>query len=147
MLCYKTSGYIASKYGSGYKKEYGIATKFFCCCMVDSVVAIKVRQGDALGTPRSAYALGGGVPPRLRGRRRDRRAEVTSGGEEDRRPAGGGRWWKRTSGRRAEVFGGGKERRAAGACRRRADQRRRGERDGEGTSGGGCMRIALRETE
>jgi len=29
MLCYKTSGYIASKYRSGYKKEYGIATNFF----------------------------------------------------------------------------------------------------------------------
>ena len=47
MLCYKTSGYsgyIASKYGSGYKKEYGIATNFFCCCMVDSVVAINVAH-------------------------------------------------------------------------------------------------------
>lgn len=80
------------------------------------------------------------MPPRLRGRRRDRRAEVTSGGEEDRRPVGGGRWWKRTSGRRAEVFGGGKERRArAGGALTRGD----GEREmQEGTSGGGgCMRM------
>jgi len=53
----------------------------------------------------------------------------------------GGRWAEVAGGRgRAEVFGGGKERRVAGACRRRADQRRRGERDGEGTSGG-CMRM------
>jgi hypothetical protein len=44
MLCYKTSGYIASKYRSGYKKEYGIATNFFCCCMVYSVVAINVAH-------------------------------------------------------------------------------------------------------
>ena len=34
--------YIATKYISGCKKEHGIATKYFCCCMFSSVVAINV---------------------------------------------------------------------------------------------------------
>ena len=66
---------------------------------------INVQKGAARRSPRPAYALGGGVPPRLRGLAEDRRGReeggppARPGGGEQR---GGDRDWGRRAARRRQ---------------------------------------------
>jgi len=129
-LCFLHGGRVAGSLGCLLRSAHTHSSLcFYLRSPLDSSLMVNVPQGAIPRSPRRAYALGGGVPPRLGGRRTPRRRQLVGTG------GGGGRG--RGRGRSGDL----------GMRQSRERWRRRRRRQGTRAGGGGSRGRAAAEEE